>query len=272
MATIEAYKMNGLGNEFLIIDRRSKNIELSKKKIIELSQKNQVGFDQLIYIEKEINDVTPLIIFNSDGNEVSACGNGSRCIAYLLCMERKIKDISLKTNERILKAKILGTFQVKLDMGQPIFKWEKIPLSKDIDTKNINLSIDNHKFTGGFAINVGNPHIVFFVKDCYDINLKNIGPKIENNNLFPEKCNVTFAQIINKNNILINVWERGAGLTKACGTAACATGVSSYLKGLTDKTVNIKFKEGILKIDFENEQNIFMSGSVSKVKKIKVEI
>ena len=115
-------------------------------------------------------------------------------------------------------------------MGKPIFEWDKIPLSKKLDHSNITLNIDDKIFTNGFCLNVGNPHIIFFVKDCFEYDLKILGPKIENHELFPEKTNVTFAQVDDKNNITVNVWERGAGLTKACGTAACATAVAATLK------------------------------------------
>ena len=119
---------------------------------------------------------------------------------------------------------------------------------------------------------MGNPHVIFFVKDCFENDLKILGPKIENHELFPEKTNVTFAQIDNKNNITVNVWERGAGLTKACGTAACATAIASYIKKLTENDINIKFKEGILNIKIDNSLNIFMRGPVSNIKNITLEI
>ena len=119
---------------------------------------------------------------------------------------------------------------------------------------------------------MGNPHIVFFVKDCFEYDLNILGPKIENHELFPEKTNVTFAQISNKNNIIVNVWERGAGLTKACGTAACATAVASLVKELTENDINIQFKEGSLNIKIDKNLNIFMTGPVSDIKHIKLEI
>ena len=272
MTTINAYKMDGLGNDFVIIDRRTKNVNLSKEKIIELGKRDNVGFDQIIFIDKEVSGGQQLVFFNSDGNEVSACGNGSRCVAYLLCKEKKINNVSLKTKERILKAEIIANLSVKINMGRPIFDWNKIPLSKNLDYKNINIVIDKKTYNEGFALNVGNPHIVFFVKNCFDVDLKKVGPQIENYNIFPEKCNVTFAQVNDRKNIIINVWERGAGLTKACGTAACATVVASYLKKLTESKVNIKFKEGILNLELDKNENIFMTGPVSEVKKIKLEI
>tara|TARA_A100001011_G_scaffold397435_2_gene498365 strand:- start:760 stop:1578 length:819 start_codon:yes stop_codon:yes gene_type:complete len=272
MEKLDAYKMNGLGNEFLIIDRRAKNININKEKIVELSRINKLRFDQLIFIDKDFNKVTPIVIFNSDGDEVTACGNGARCIAYLLGKERGEKTVFLKTIERDLTAEITDDLIVKINMGQPKFDWDKIPLSKNIDHKNINIKIEGYEFNEGFALNVGNPHIVFFVKDCFKNNLKDIGPKIENYELFPEKSNVTFAQVNNKNNIIVNVWERGAGLTKACGTAACATTVASYLKGLTNNKVNIKFEQGILNVEFNEEKNIFMTGPVSQIEKIKLNL
>ena len=132
--------------------------------------------------------------------------------------------------------------------------------------------IEDKIFTDGFCLNVGNPHIIFFVKDCFEYDLKKLGPKIENHELFPEKINVTFAQIDDKNNITVNVWERGAGLTKACGTAACATAVASSMKKLTENNIDIKFKEGILNINIDKNLNIFMTGSVSDIKPTKLEI
>jgi len=272
MTVINAFKMDGLGNDFVIIDRRKNPINLSKEQIIKLGNRNNVGFDQIIFIEKEINKTFPISIYNSDGNEISACGNGSRCIAYLLSKEVNTKKITLKTNNRLLNANIVGDSTVQIEMGKPIFEWSKIPLKKKLDYKNINIEIGDTKLTEGFCLNVGNPHIIFFVKDCSGYDLKTIGPKIENHEIFPEKCNVTFAQINDKNNISINVWERGAGLTKACGTAACATAVASSEKTLTENNVNIKFKEGILNIKLDTEQNIFMTGPVSDIKNIKIEI
>ncbi|MDC0472834.1 diaminopimelate epimerase [Pelagibacteraceae bacterium] len=272
MVTIDAYKMNGLGNNFIIIDRRFKSTDFSKQNIIELGKRENIDFDQIIFIEKEINNISSISIFNSDGNEVSACGNGTRCVAYLLGKEKNVKNISIKTNERILESEIIGEKSVKINMGKPAFNWNKIPLSKNLDTNNINLTIKDEKFTEGFAVNVGNPHVIFFVKDCFAINLKEFGPIIENDSIFPEKCNVTLAEVKDKNNIFVNVWERGAGLTKACGTAACATAVASFSKNLTNNKVNIKFAEGIINIEFDDKQNIYKTGPVSKIEKIKLDI
>jgi len=272
MTTINAYRMDGLGNDFIIIDRRENPIEIAKNKIIELGSRTNIGFDQIIFIEKPQTNSYPIKIYNSDGSEVSACGNGARCVAYLLSKSLNTNEIKLKTNNRLLNAKIVRDFQVKLEMGKPLFSFEEIPLSKKIDTKNVTLKIDNKIFTEGFCVNVGNPHIVFFSKNCFENDLKMIGPKIENHDLFPEKTNVTFAQVIDKDNIKINVWERGAGLTKACGTAACATAVASFSKNLTEREVQIAFDQGSLKIEYDINKNIFMTGSVSKIVEVDISI
>ena len=276
MAVINAFRMNGLGNNFIIVDRRKSSVNISKEKIIELgnlqSFNNNIGFDQIIFIEEEIDKAFPITIFNSDGSEISACGNGSRCIVYFLGKDLSTKTIKLKTNNRLLEGKIVGDFNVQLKMGKPIFDWDKIPLIKKLDHDNITLNINDQIFTDGFSVNVGNPHIIFFVKNCFEHDLKILGPKIENHELFPKRTNVTFAQINDKNNITVNVWERGAGLTKACGTAACATAVASSIKKLTENDINIKFKEGSLNIKIDENLNISMTGPVSNIKKIKLEI
>jgi diaminopimelate epimerase len=276
MTVINAFRMNGLGNNFIIVDRRKNLINIPKEKIIELGSRisfhRNIGFDQIIFIEEEIDKVFPITIFNSDGGEVSACGNGSRCIAYFLSKDLNTKTIRLKTSNRFLDAKIVGDFNVQLEMGKPVFDWDKIPLIEKLDHDNITLNINDKIFTEGFCLNVGNPHIIFFVEDCFAYDLKILGPKIENHKLFPKKINVTFAQVNDKNNVTVNVWERGAGLTKACGTAACATAVASSIKKLTENDINIKFKEGSLNIKIDEGLNISMTGPVSDIKHTKLEI
>ena len=272
MALINAFRMDGLGNDFVIIDRRKNSIDLTKEKIVELGSRSNIGFDQIIFIEKEKEKFFPITIFNSDGGEISACGNGSRCVAYLLGKNLNTKEIKLKTNNRVLNAKIVGNLKVELEMGIPLFSFEDIPLSKTINPADVSLKINDKTFSNGFCVNVGNPHIIFFVKNCFDYDLKILGPKIENHDLFPEKTNVTMAQIIDENNITVNVWERGAGLTKACGTAACATAIAALKNKLASDKVDIKFKQGSLNIKIDKADNIFMTGPVSDIKKIELEI
>ena len=268
----KAYKMDGLGNDFIIVDRRDNPINLTKEKIIELGNRSNVGFDQIIFVDKEKENSFPIQIFNSDGGEVSACGNGSRCVAYLLSKNLNTKEIKLKTNNRFLSAKIVGNLQVELEMGKPLFSFKDIPLSKTVNPADVSLKINDKIFSNGFCVNIGNPHIIFFVKNCFDYDLKIIGPKIENHELFPEKTNVTFAEVTDRNNMNVNVWERGAGLTKACGTAACASVVAGFKKYLVNDTVNIKFSEGVLKIQIDKSENVFMTGPVSEVKDINLRL
>ena len=270
MALINAYRMDGLGNNFVIIDRRKNALEISKDKIVSIANKKIVPFDQLITLEKEEKNTFPIKIYNPDGIEATACGNGARCIAYLIFQENKQKNISIKTKERVLSAEVVGKQNVKINMGKPKFGWEEVPLSESMNTKQVSIDLLEKEHGNGFCLNVGNPHIIFFVKDCSKIDIKKLGPKIENYRFFPERTNVTFAQVLDKKNIKVNVWERGAGQTKACGTAACAVGVAASTKGLVDKNLQVHFKEGNLQIDYEEE--IFMTGSVSEVKKIDLDI
>jgi len=275
MNNLEAYKMDGLGNDFIIFDNRKKSTSLTKNQIIKISNRNSIGCDQVIFIDKDESGNASLKFYNSDGGEILACGNGSRCVAYLLMKENNNKKTSLRTKVGILQAELDDKNLVRINMGQPNFKWKKIPLSKEMDNKNLKIKIkstDSKEIEGGFSLSVGNPHIVFFVEDFNKFNLKKIGPKIENHNYFPEKCNVTLASIKNKKHVKVKVWERGAGLTKACGTAACATAVSGAVLKLNERYVDIEFQEGLLNIDWNIDNNIYMTGKVSEVKKITVSI
>ena len=275
MDNLDAYKMDGLGNDFIIFDNRKKSIFLTKDQIIKISDRNNIGCDQVIFIDQDKNRETFLKFYNSDGGEISACGNGSRCVAYFLMKEINHKKISLRTNAGILQAELNDKNLVSINIGQPNFEWNKIPLIKKMNNKNLGIKInssDGKEIKGGFSLSVGNPHIIFFVKDFNKFNLEEIGPKIENHIYFPEKCNVTLASVKNKKHVKIKVWERGAGLTKACGTAACATAVSGSILQLNERCVDIEFSKGILNINWKKDNNIYMTGKVSEIEKIKVKI
>ena len=267
--------MDGLGNDFIIFDNRGKTVSLSKDQIIKISKRSNIGCDQVITIDEDKNSDAFLKFYNSDGGEISACGNGSRCVAYLLMKQNNNNKINLRTKAGVLKAKLINENLVKINIGQPNFKWNKIPLIREMDNQNLKIKINNINgiaHSGGFALSVGNPHIVFFVKDFNQFNLEKIGPQIENHSFFPEKCNVTLASIKNKKHVKVKVWERGAGLTKACGTAACATAVSGATLNLNDRHVDIEFHEGLLNIDWQKDNNIYMTGKVSEIKKILINI
>ena len=272
---IKAFKMDGLGNDFIIIDQRNTDLDLSKDQIIKICDRSFIGCDQLILIKKNRKINAGLEFYNSDGSVSGACGNGTRCIASFLSKENNRKEITVWTSSGLLKSKILGNNLVETEIGIPKTNWENIPLSKNLDTKNLGIEIidkNNNKYLGGVAVNVGNPHIVFFVNDIESFNLKKIGPEIENSKLFPEKCNVTLAQVIDRNLIKVKVWERGAGLTKACGTAACATAVAGNIKTLVDKTMDIKFALGKLTISIDEKNSIHMKGPVSNIEHIEIKL
>jgi len=272
---IKAFKMDGLGNDFVIIDQRYQNYNLTKDQIIKICDRKFIGCDQLIFIKKSDEKDAGLEFYNSDGSVSGACGNGTRCVADLLSKEKNDKEIILWTSSGALKSQILGDNLVETEIGVPKTNWNEIPLNQNLDTKNLNIKIinkNNIEHLGGTSVNVGNPHVVFFVDNIEDYDLKKIGPEIENHKYFPEKCNVTLAQVINKKLIRVRVWERGAGLTKACGTAACATAVAANINELTDKTTDIEFALGRLSISIDENNSIHMKGPVSDIKNIEINI
>jgi len=272
---LKAYKMDGLGNDFVIIDQRIHNIELTKDQIVKICDRNFIGCDQFIIIKKNRELDAGLEFYNSDGSVSGACGNGTRCVAYLLSKENNNKEITVWTASGIIRANILKDNLVKTQIGVPKTKWNEIPISENINTKNLGIKImdeNNNEHIGGIAINVGNPHVIFFVESINNFNIKKIGPAIENNKIFPEKCNVTIAEVINQNLIKVKVWERGAGQTKACGTAACATAVAGNINGLTKTGTDIEFELGKLSIFLDEKNSIYMEGPVSEIKEIDIKL
>ena len=270
-----AFKMDGLGNDFVIIDQRKENISLSNDQIIKICDRKFIGCDQLIFIKNDSNLDAELEFYNSDGSKSDACGNGTRCVAHLLSKENNKKEINLTVASKILKSKIFENNLVETSIGSPKMNWNEIPLSKNSDTKNLKIKLidnENKEFIGGIAVNVGNPHVIFFIENIDKFNLEKIGPEIENHELFPEKCNVTLAKKISPNLIKVKVWERGAGLTKACGTAACATAVAANLENLANSKTEIEFSMGKLLINIDEKNNISMMGPVSKIEEIRINI
>ena len=272
---IKAFKMDGLGNDFVIIDNRQKITNLTKDQIIKICDRNFVGCDQLILIGTDKSVDANLKFYNSDGGESGACGNGTRCVADLISKELNNKSVVLKTVSGNLKSKILGNNIVTTEIGKAKIEWNEIPLSEKLNTNNLNIKINdrnNKEYSGGTAVNVGNPHVIFFVNEIDNFDIKKIGPNIENHKIFPERCNVTIAQIINRSLIKVKVWERGAGLTKACGTAACATAFAGKLNNLTDNETDIEFEKGKLTISIDEKNSIHMRGPVSDIKEINIKL
>ena len=271
----KAFKMDGLGNDFVIIDNRTNEIKLSSDQIIKICNRSFIGCDQLIIINHSEESDADLIFYNSDGSESEACGNGTRCVAYLISEENNKKEIILRTKSGVLNSKILDKNLVETVIGIPKTEWKEIPISQKMDTKNLNLKItDNNKneYFGGTAVNVGNPHAIFFVDKLENFNLEDIGPNLEINKLFPDRCNITLAEIKSSKKIFVKVWERGAGLTKACGSAACATAFASKINGLTGNEVDIEFELGNLSISINKNNSIKMKGAVSNIKTIEIKL
>ena len=272
---IKAFKMDGLGNDFVIIDNRQTITNLSKEQIVKICDRKYIGCDQLILIKKNNTSDASLEFYNSDGGISGACGNGTRCIASLLGKETNKKEIILTTLSGNLKSKIVGDKIVSTEIGIAKTKWDEIPLSKELNTNNVGIKINdknNNEFSGGVTVNVGNPHVVFFVDNNENFEIKKIGPEIENHPLFPEKCNVTLATVVNIELIKVRVWERGAGLTKACGTAACATAFAAKQNGLVNDKVDIEFSTGRLTISIDENNSIHMKGPVSDIEEINFKI
>ena len=271
----KAFKMDGLGNDFVIIDNRSNNVELTRDQIIRICDRKFIGCDQLIFVNKSNKGDAEMEFYNSDGSISGACGNGTRCVAFLIFKETDKKVVDLFVGSNQLKSKILENSEVETIIGVPKTHWKDIPMSENLDTKNLGIEIsdkNNSSSKGGIAVNVGNPHVIFFVNNIDNFDLEKIGPMVENNNLFPEKCNFTLANKIGNNHYKVKVWERGAGLTKACGTAACATAVAANLEKLENSSTEIEFSLGKLIINIDQDKKIHMRGPVSEIKKIKINI
>ena len=271
----KAFKMDGLGNDFVIIDQRNDQFELTNDQIKKICNRNFIGCDQLIFIKKNEKIDADMEFYNSDGSVSGACGNGTRCVAYLLSKEMNKNKIVLGTKSGNLESRILDKKLVETKIGPAKTNWNEIPLLEELNTINLNYKIvdnNNNEYFGGTAVNVGNPHVVFFVDNIEDFNLEKIGPEIENNKLFPEKCNVTLANIINENHIKVKVWERGAGLTKACGTAACATAYAAKINDKIKNKTEIEFELGKLLILIDESENISMTGTVSNIDQINIKI
>ncbi len=257
MQKVDFIKMHGLGNDFVIIDKRSNDFMITEDIIKRLSDRRTgAGCDQLITINNTNNHSVDakIEIFNPGGDRAEACGNGTRCVAKILFDEDTNKEIlNIQSDVGILVSKKIDK-NISVNMGLVKNTWDKIPLIKEVDTMNIPISING--YSKGVAVNVGNPHVVFFGKSIYDTDLRNIGPKIENHELFPKKTNVEIVEVINSKSIQMRVWERGVGITLACGSGACAAVYAAWKKGLIENNAEVKLEKGSLSINIINEEAI----------------
>lgn len=260
-------KMNGLGNDFVIIDARDGPVRLAPDEIARIADRERgVGCDQLIMLEKSEAADLFMRIHNADGGEVSACGNASRCVAAMLFAEMGKSEAIIETRSGRLRAWPAGDGNVSVDMGVPRFDWRDIPLAEEFrDTRAIELQIgpiDAPILHSPSVVNVGNPHAIFWVEDVEAYDLARLGPMLENHPIFPERANISLAQVTAQDAITLRVWERGAGLTRACGTAACAAAVSAARKKLTGRHVAVTLPGGVLHVEWREDGRITMTGPV----------
>ncbi|OAB82013.1 diaminopimelate epimerase [Wolbachia endosymbiont of Laodelphax striatellus] len=249
-------KMHGTGNSFVIIDSRStNNLDWNYRQIAD-----QGSCDQVIIITMSNAANCFMHIYNADGSRAEMCGNAARCVGYLIMLEKGTEYITIELiNNRILECFKVGDKSIKVNMGKPLLKWNEIPLSCECDP--LYLPIELEMLKEPVAVNIGNPHIVFFVDNISEIPLQNLGPKLENHELFPQKTNVSIAQIEKSGEINLRVWERGTGITASCGSAACAAFVASILrKCLTTKQTSVHLPGGQLLIEWS--KNILMIGDI----------
>ncbi|MEM6834929.1 MAG: diaminopimelate epimerase [Sphingomonadales bacterium] len=262
--TTSFVKMHGLGNDFVVFDARQQAISLLPQQVKVLANRHVgIGCDQLMVIEPpRFGGDIYLRYFNADGSEVGACGNGTRCVGGLLFAEGPREHVIIETEAGPLLVNPGEDGTVTVDMGEPGLDWEAIPLSQPHDT--LVLPIKEGRLINPVAVSMGNPHMVFFVDDIDAHDLSTLGPALERHPLFPERANVSIAQVIDREAIQLKVWERGAGLTLACGTAACAAQVASVRRNLTDRTATVRLPGGDLKVAWrESDGHVLQSGPIA---------
>ncbi|HEY2884794.1 MAG TPA: diaminopimelate epimerase [Rhizomicrobium sp.] len=260
-------KMHGLGNDFVVFDARKQGLALSDAAARLIADRRfGVGCDQVIVIAPGRGDVdAEMIIRNADGGVVESCGNAARCVAKLLMQESGRSSVRIDTVGGALECSSTGDGHVTVDMGAPKLLWHEIPLAKAADTNMFHLNVDGTNHVAS-ALSVGNPHLVLFVDDADQAPVAALGPRIESHPMFPERTNVEFVSVQARNRLRMRVWERGVGITMACGTGACATAVASFRRALSGRKVEIVLDGGVLVIELrERDDHILMTGPTSEV-------
>jgi diaminopimelate epimerase len=260
-------KMHGLGNDFVVVDARLQPFPVDEARARAIADRHTgIGCDQLIVMEvpspsgtggRTAADVV-MRIRNADGGEVAACGNASRCVAELVMRETGRDHVIIETGAGLLDAERAEGGRIAVDMGEAKLDWRDIPLAKPMDTNHVDLSLGPLKDPVG--VSMGNPHAVFFVDDLAKIDIASLGPVLERHPLFPERANIGVAQVISREKIRLRVWERGAGLTRACGTGACAALVAAARRGLTGRRAIVAVDGGELEIEWLKDGHVVMTG------------
>ncbi|MCW8916683.1 MAG: diaminopimelate epimerase [Magnetovibrio sp.] len=264
MTALNFIKMHGLGNDFVILDGRGDGFSLPRVAVRAISERHRgVGCDQLIVMENPTSADADVFmrIYNPDGSESGACGNATRCIASLVMAEKAETHLIIETISGLLDCENLGDGLYSVDMGPARLDWRDIPLDHAIDTDHLEISAG--PLNDPVAVNMGNPHAVFMVENVEGIDLEVFGPLIENHKMFPERTNVEAVEALSNNRIRMRVWERGAGITQACGSGACAALVATARRGLTGRKAEVILDGGSLIIEWMPDNNVLMTGPVS---------
>ncbi len=260
--------MNGLGNEIVVVDLRGRAEALTPAAARAVGRRGAPRFDQMMVLHDPATSGTDAYvrIYNVDGSEVGACGNGMRCVGWVVAGETGRTALRFETRAGVLEARVTDAGCIAVDMGAPRFGWRDIPLARPFeDTRAIDLSVepaDGPALRAPSAVNVGNPHAVFWVEDLGAYDLGRLGPGLETHPLFPERANISLAHVTSPRSIALRTWERGAGLTRACGSAACAATACAARKGLAERHVTVTLPGGPLDIEWRADDRIWMTGPV----------
>ena len=258
-------KMHGCGNDFVVLDERAGNLAVTPARAAALANRRTgIGCDQLIVIEQTPSgsDADAFMrIRNPDGSEAGACGNATRCVAQILGAERGRRHLVIRTIAGNLPSDLLSDGRVQVDMGPARLDWPEIPLAQPMDTLHLDLAAGS--LSDPAAASMGNPHATFFVADVAAVPIEELGPRLEHDRLFPERANIGVAQILAADRMRLRVWERGAGLTLACGSGACAAVVNAHRRGLTGRRVDVLVDGGTLTIEWRSDGHVLMTGPVA---------
>ena len=262
-------KMNGIGNEIVVVDMRARGGTIKPEEARAAAAPGGAPYDQLmaLYPSRTPGTDAFIRIYNNDGSEAGACGNGMRCVADLVSKESGKDALTFETKAGILNCWKNADGLFTVDMGVPRFKWNEIPLAEEFrDTRFIELQIgpiDKPVLHSPSVVSMGNPHAIFWVDDVNAYDIARFGPLLENHPIFPERANITLAHIVARDNIIIRTWERGAGLTKACGSAACAAAVAAARLKRTDRKAKVSLPGGELTIEWrDKDDHVLMTGPV----------
>jgi diaminopimelate epimerase len=261
MAQIPFRKMHGLGNDFVVLDRRRDIVAIDAAAARALADRRTgIGCDQVILIEPPRDKAARLFmrILNADGSEAEACGNASRCIARLVAEETGDRRVTIETVAGLLATELLPDHSIAVDMGPARTGWRDIPLVREMDTDRVDLA--RGPLAEPVCTNIGNPHATFFVADAEAIDLAALGPRLEHDPLFPQRANIGVATVLDRDRIRLRVWERGVGITRACGTGACAALVAGHRRGLTARRATVALDGGTLDISWREDGHVVMTG------------